>query len=706
MSLRPLIYTSPDIRDTPLFREAQLAIERQLMPGSNQLIDAADLNVSADGGTAVFTGATADSAGGAPQSRIWSVDVDSGQLALRTQGGGSQRLPRFAPDGRTIAFLSDREQAGIHQAHLLDATTWAVKRGPTVPGSAESLEWDHAGHRLLIVAAGLGADQAGAEGGINPGALRAAAADWLPQVDAGSCEGQERRAYIADVNAEAAQAVSPSGLNIWEAAWCGPSSLVAIASEAPDESSWYQASVRHIDLNSGTTRVLYVPRWQLGWASASPDGSWCAVVEALCSDRLIVAGEVMLVSTGGAPARRLHTEGVDVSALQFVDDQTLMFAGTRSTETVLGTIDLTTAAVRILWSSSELTFGETFLPKFTAIGTDGALALVEGFASRPALTLLGGTVSRQVCVLCNPELVDEIVELLESARTTRWSAPDGLEIHGLVLRPRNLDGPAPLTLEIHGGPVWQWRPRWLGRSALRRMLLRRGHAILLANPRGSGGRGQAFAAKVFGDMGGADAQDLLSGVDHLVSEAIADPARLFVFGTSYGGYMSSWLVTQDSRFAAAAPTSPVTNWISEHLTCHVPLFCRNFLDDDLRKPGGRYHSRSPVYIADRVTTPVLNIAGALDRNTPPAQALEFHHALIEHGKQSALVIYPKEGHGVRGYPALVDYSARVVGWFEWHGSNHARSVHSGGSHSDETIRSRAADVPVNRELQRHAGTGL
>jgi len=125
-------------------------------------------------------------------------------------------------------------------------------------------------------------------------------------------------------------------------------------------------------------------------------------------------------------------------------------------------------------------------------------------------------------------------------------------------------------------------------------------------------------------------------------------------------------VTQDHRFAAAVPVSPVTNWYSEHLTCHIPHFCPLFLADNMLEPGSRYFSRSPVFFASNVTTPVLNIAGAMDRNTPPGQALEFHHALLEHGRKSVLLTYPKEGHGVRTYPALFDFTARVVGWFDEH----------------------------------------
>jgi dipeptidyl aminopeptidase/acylaminoacyl peptidase len=130
--------------------------------------------------------------------------------------------------------------------------------------------------------------------------------------------------------------------------------------------------------------------------------------------------------------------------------------------------------------------------------------------------------------------------------------------------------------------------------------------------------------------------------------------------------MSSWLVTQDTRFAAAVPVAPVTDWTSEHLLCHIPYFCRIFLDDDLRNPGGKYFTRSPIHHAQKVTTPTLNIAGLLDRNTPPAQAVEFHHALLEQGVKSALVLYPQEGHGVRSYPAAIDYAARVIGWFDEH----------------------------------------
>ncbi len=222
-------------------------------------------------------------------------------------------------------------------------------------------------------------------------------------------------------------------------------------------------------------------------------------------------------------------------------------------------------------------------------------------------------------------------------------------------------------MSVHGGPVWHYRPFWMGRRSVGTlMLLKRGYAIFLPNPRGSTGRGQAFVRPVLGDMGGADTYDYLSGLDHLVERGIADPRRLGVTGGSYGGYMAAWLITQDPRFAAAVAVSPVTNQVTEHLISNIGHFVALFLEDTYSNPGGKYFERSPVMHAHKTKTPTLSTCGAHDRCTPPEEAVQFHNALLENGVKSALVVYPQEGHGVRKWPALVDYAARMVGWFEEH----------------------------------------
>jgi dipeptidyl aminopeptidase/acylaminoacyl peptidase len=133
-------------------------------------------------------------------------------------------------------------------------------------------------------------------------------------------------------------------------------------------------------------------------------------------------------------------------------------------------------------------------------------------------------------------------------------------------------------------------------------------------------------------------------------------------GTSYGGFMSSWLITRTDRFAAAIAISPVTDWLSQHYTSNIGAFDRGFLQDDPANPSGRYFQRSPIMSAGRVRTPTLLVAGSQDRCTPPNQAIEFYRALREHNVESALVIYPKEGHGVRQLPATIDLCTRIVSW--------------------------------------------
>ncbi len=217
-----------------------------------------------------------------------------------------------------------------------------------------------------------------------------------------------------------------------------------------------------------------------------------------------------------------------------------------------------------------------------------------------------------------------------------------------------------------GGPFG--RAGIVGRGRLRgaKVLADNGCAIFFPNPRGSSGRGADFARLVVGDMGGEDTYDYLTGIDALIERGIADPKRLGVTGISYGGYMTAWLVTQDSRFAAAVPISCISNWYSQHRTSQIPFFDELFLNSVASAPGGRFFERSPAMFAHAVRTPTLNITGALDRNTPPTQALEFHRSLVENGVTSVLVTYPNAGHGVRSFPEVIDATTRYVGWFLEH----------------------------------------
>jgi dipeptidyl aminopeptidase/acylaminoacyl peptidase len=654
-----------DVRNTPMFRNLIERATAWYRPGDNAAVEIADLSTSPDARWAAATSVVCETLEGTPSTRIVFVDLESGALRIATRGPRSDRLPRWSPDGRQVAFLSDRDEAYKNKLRLLDPISAEDKAACAIDGWVEYHHWSSDGTTLLLGVAGFGADLAGAQGGFSVATAAAERAPWMPEIDTGVHEDALRSVWLYDVASDTARKISPAGVNVWEAVWCGAHRVAAVCSDAPGEAEWYIANLRLFDLRGGAVRVLLSPKDQLGWLSASPTGERLALVEAVCSDRTVVAGNLRIIDVATSSVHSADTLGSDVVQTIWRGETHVLFAAANGPASIIGVYDCESARATEIWRSIGLTPSGLRFPEIAPLGRAPAdcLFACEGYFRPQELISVRNGIEKTLMRM--DAAVDKELASLGSAESITWTAPDGLTIDGWLMKP-NAKAPHPLILEIHGGPVWYFRPRYIGRSLYLQALLAQGYAVFQVNPRGSSGRGQEFARRVFGDMGGADTHDYLSGIDALVERGIADPERLGVTGGSYGGFMTSWLITQDERFAAAVPVAPVTDWVSEHLTCHIPYFCKIFLDDDIDNPTGKYFSRSPIHFVNRVKTPTLSVCGALDKNTPAVQALEFHHALQLQGVQSILLTYPLEGHGVRTMPASFDYIARLVTWFDAH----------------------------------------
>jgi dipeptidyl aminopeptidase/acylaminoacyl peptidase len=656
--------TQNDIRESALFREAEEIYKALRMPGTGHISEASELSASSDGQHAVFSGALMDQLESVVTTRICQVDLRSGHTRVLTFGPGVDRLPKYSPDGQRVAFLSDRSKPGNFQLYLLNPASGLARAAPLVEGWVEYLHWSPDGRRILLGVAGHGADVAGGQGAIASKPAAADASPWMPRVISGDEDYRWRRVWIYDVVDDRLSRAPTADINIWEASWCGNDRIAAVVSPGPGEGLWYSATLQLVDLVTGRTRELYKPASQLGWPAASASGRHVAIVEAICSDRWFVAGDLRVIDTVTGEVRRIDATGVDVTHTEWRSEDHLLLAGHRGFETVVGVSDRSSGKFREIWASQDLTSVGNFAAVSGCLAPGDCVLIGESFRRAPEVAFIRQG-NYEAIRSFGPDYGDH-AKVIDAIDAVSWCAPDGLVIQGWVLRPRG-PGPHPLVMSVHGGPVWHWRPRWFGRAGVHLlMLLRRGCAIFFPNPRGSSGRGQAFAGGVVGDMGGADTHDYLSGLDHLVREGIADPARLGVMGISYGGFMTSWLITQDQRFAAAVAVSPVTNHVTEHLLSNIPHFVSLFLADSFTNPHGKYFQRSPIMHAHRAKTPTLNICGALDRCTPPEEAAQFHSALQEAGTRSVLITYPQEGHGVKRFPAAIDYAARVVAWFEEH----------------------------------------
>jgi dipeptidyl aminopeptidase/acylaminoacyl peptidase len=660
-----------DLRESAEYAAVAEHLRRLHEPAFGRPHRIADLVATADAGRVVVTGSVYDELEGLPRTALY--EVRDGALGALTSAGGSAKAARLAPDGSSLAFLSDRVKAEVFQLYLLDEGQLGEARpAPAVPGTVEYLAWSPDGTQILLGVAGFGAEMADAQGSGTAGAGESGLPSWYPEVEAGTPEDAWRSLWLYTAASGEVTRISPEGLNVWEAAWSGPGHVLAITSEQPSEDDWYSAVLSRLDISTGEVAELLRSDVQLGLPAGTPDGNRAAVVEAVCSDRWVVAGDLIVLNLAAGTRCAVDTAGTDVTAVQWIDGTRIGYFGQRQLESVAGIADAGPGPLPEKIVAKDLvTSPQSWASWFYPAGVftpDGRVVVIRDDYDVPQqIAIVGGADQGgggQVLASLAHEGTAYIGSVAGSAADVAWNAPDGTPIEGILCTPAG-DGPFPLVLDVHGGPVGAYQRSWMMSSYAVPLLVSRGYAVLLPNPRGSSGRGQEFAAAVVGDMGGADTYDYLSGIDAMVERGIADPERIGTMGVSYGGFMSAWLVTQDQRFKAAVAGSPVTEWYSFTFTTNIPRWGLWFLDNaDPEEPGNQVHTRSPVMHASKARTPTLLTAGAKDRCTPVGQAREFYQALIGHGIDSELVIYPGEGHGVRHFPAVTDYLTRLVTWFE------------------------------------------
>jgi dipeptidyl aminopeptidase/acylaminoacyl peptidase len=651
-----------DLRGSSLYREVEEHFRKVYEPGFGKVVDPADPRPSPDGRWVAFTGSIWEKLEGTPKTRICLAPAGA-QGALTgareiSSGPEHDAAPRWSPDGRRLSFASDRREKGRMQLFILALDGLGEAEAlPEIEGTIEDHSWSPDGSRILVLAAGLHADSAGADGS---GAMESEKdlPDWTPKVDSWEDRQVWRRLWILEVPSGEVRALSRDDLNVWEAEWCGDGAVVAVASEDPGESAWYTAPLVRIDAANGEDRVLAKSAVQFGLPAGAPDGSRVAAIEAPCSDRQLVSGSVLIANADGTADRRVEIDDADITWVGFRTDGRLAYTALRRGDTVFGHIDPSNGDRDETWSTTDGV--GAWAPYAARFGEDGFAFVRQGYDRPSEVAVVEGGADRTLASFRHAGH-DHARSLIGRVERVTWNAPDGLEIDGFLLAPEG-DGPHPLILHVHGGPVWSYQ-EWFPRPSLS-WLVSRGYAILMPNPRGSTGRGRTFLEAVIGDMGGADAGDDLAGVDAMVERGDADPERIGVTGGSYGGFMSCWLPVLDQRFKAAVAISPVTDYFSQHWNSNIGGWDSWFLGGRPEDGAERYRERSPVFFADRVTTPTLLTAGTEDRCTPPGQAMEFYRALHARGVPVEVAIYPGEGHGVRKYPAYLDLVTRTTAWFE------------------------------------------
>jgi dipeptidyl aminopeptidase/acylaminoacyl peptidase len=315
---------------------------------------------------------------------------------------------------------------------------------------------------------------------------------------------------------------------------------------------------------------------------------------------------------------------------------------------------------------------------------DGLVDSLTASRSGEVVAALASTSSAPVNVYAGPPggPLIRLSDTQPALRAIRWGtqqrlcyqASDGLDLDGLLILPpgrSRADGPFPLITWVHGGPQARYADQFmLGPRSPGQWLAAAGYAVFLPNPRGGVGHGGDFAAAVVrsagGAVGGADWSDVVSGIELLIAEGVADPDRLGIGGASYGGFMAAWAIGQTARFKAAVMIAGISAWgtllaTSEFGTMDAALSGSCGWEGTGPHPHDQI---SPISFASKVRTPVLIVHGENDTNVPVGQAIYFHRALSWFGVEHELVTYPREGHRFVERNHQLDLLWRARAWFD------------------------------------------
>lgn len=647
------------------------------------LTDVIDVEISPDGRHVLYVTQPTIATHRPSRSDIWLVASDGKSPARRlTKTSILDGSPQWSPDGRTIAFLSNRPDAGISSASGVgsspvpagsDQSDPSGKISPDTaarPGSSRQLwlisadgsserrltdldrdigrfRWSPDGRRIAFLAPDAPSESAKAD--------RAAKRDGIV-VDA---PRDLSRLWIFDLASRDVQRLAVADRDITDLSWSPDGRRLAVRA-APTtglNDLFYHSELLILDAKSGgIERKLFDTVFST--ASWSPDGrqvAFTAPGEGTIGIRAFVAD----VDKGVARELGATLDGTIRQVEWSRDNRKLLARVVVHTRDVLFSADAATGAFRPL-----VKFGGR-VGAFS-LADNGSIAIAGSQPDRAADVWVHRDSKLRRLTDLNPQMREW---KLGEVKEISWaSGRDGRPIYGVLVTPPTYRAGAPIKTVVlaHGGPHETWTAAWQGSWIdWAQMLASHGYVVLLPNPRGSAGQGNEFARAVKGGWGSKDYQDVADGVDMLVARKIADPSRLGIGGWSYGGFMSAWAVTHDTRFKAAIVGAALTDQFSAALATDTPNFITAYFG---LPPSGstQMDASSPLRAVDQVNAPVLVLHGQEDRRVPITQGLGFYRGLQLLGKEAMMVSYPREPHRIVEPEHQVDLQRRVLAWFDTH----------------------------------------
>lgn len=585
---------------------------------------------------------------------IWMAASDGSSRHQVTRGEKSESAPAWSPDGKWIYFLSSR--SGQNNVWRIPCDGGEAEMVTQWKGSLGSYKVSHDGKMIAF---------AGREESADEEKARKEKRDWKV-IDA---DPKNHSLWVIPAEPDPAEKrekkqLYKAGSHVTDFDWSPDNKRIAFAHvPAPGADLARKADLSEVELESGRVTDLAATSRSEGSPAYSPDGRYIAFVRSDDPPTSPGGSRVALINRQNGTLRELPATYNEQPLIEgwAADSSRLFLSETKRTRNAIYTMPVD-GPPAVFYERDHGVVGSASL---NTTGTHFGFTM-ESSNEAPEVFVMpaGGGIPVQVSA-ANAAFPHY---RLGRTEVIRWKSKDGREIEGLLTYPADYQAgkKAPLILNVHGGPAGSWSERFRARPGIWPLAAfsAKGWAVLEPNPRGSGGYGKDFRLANLSDWGGKDYQDLMTGVDKVIEMGVADPDHMAVFGWSYGGYMTSWIVTQTDRFKAAVMGAGVSDLWSMVGTTDIPSFMVDYFQGETWQVFDNYRSHSPINYVKNVKTPTLILHGEQDVRVPLSQGQEFYNALKRLGVTTKMVVYPRTPHGPSEPKFMLDIMNRHLDWVE------------------------------------------